>query len=241
MPGTWRLVEKVALGLIILLGVVAVASALQQIHPASPGAIYFVPGRPFRIALTFETRSSDDGLAGLLKILKAEGVSATFFLTGNWLKKYPAEAASILGQGHEIGNHTLNHSVLLYLSGKEIKEELNGFNEAAREILEYRPVSFRPPRGLYNGLVLEAARKQHCRTVLWSVESYDYLSGDPAELCARIKSRVHHGAIVVFRVGAPVLLDALPEILACLREQGYLPVTVSALLKNGTGEHSLTR
>lgn len=233
MLRSWRRAEKVALGLIMLMGAIMVTSALQQLRPASPEAIYFMPGRPFRVALTFETRWSSEGLAELLQILKAEDVPATFFLTGTWLREHPAAAARILEQGHEIGNHTLNHAVLLYLSEKEIKRELDGFNEAAREILEYRPRLFRPPRGLYNGVVLQAARQRRCRTVLWSIESYDCLSRDPAEVSAQIESRLHHGAIIVFRVGAPVLPEALPKILAHLRERGYIPVTVSELLKNG--------
>ena len=232
MLGNWRLSEKVALALIMVLGAVLVTSAFGQLRPAAPEAIYFVPGRPYRVAFTFETRWSSEGLTELLQILKAEAVTATFFLTGSWLKEHPGEAAAILGQGHEIGNHTLSDTVLLYLSGEEIEAEPEGFNEAAREILEYRPRLFRPPRGLYNGIVLQAARKQRCRTVLWSIESYDYLCRDPGEISARIGSRLHHGAIIVFRVGAAALAEALPEVLAQLRERGYETVTVSALLKN---------
>jgi peptidoglycan/xylan/chitin deacetylase (PgdA/CDA1 family) len=232
MLRTWRRSEKVALGLIMLVGALLVTSALQQLRSASPEAIYFVPGRSFRVALTFETRWSSEGLAELLQILKTEDVSATFFLTGTWLKNHPAAAARILEQGHEIGNHTLNHALLLHLSEKEIKRELDGFNEAALEILNYRPRLFRPPQGLYNGVVLQAALQQRCLTVLWSIDSYDYLSRDPDEVSARIESRLHHGAIITFRVGAPVLPEALPKILAHLREQGYIPVTVSELLED---------
>lgn len=231
MLRSWRLSEKVALGLLILLGAALATSALQQLRAAAPEAIYFVPDRPFQIALTFETRWSSEGLSELLQILEAGEVAATFFLTGDWLNEHPQEAAAILKQGHEIGNHTLSDTVLLYLSPEEITAELEGFSEAAREILEYRPRLFRPPRGLYNGVVLEAARQQRCRTVLWSVESYDTHARNPGEMSARIAGRLHHGAIVLFRVGAPVLEEALPEILAHLQEQGYQAVTVSELLK----------
>lgn len=235
MLRSWRLSEKVALGLIMLLGTALLTSALQLLRPGAPEAVYFVPDRPFQIALTFETRWSSEGLTELLQILEAEEVAATFFLTGSWLKEYPEQAAAILKQGHEIGNHTLSDTVLLYLSEEGITGELEGFNEAAREILEYRPRLFRPPRGLYNGVVLEAARQQRCRTVLWSVESYDTLARNPDEVSTRIKNKLHHGAIVLFRVGAPVLPEALPEILLYLREQGYRAVTVSELLKKESG------
>lgn len=232
MLRTWRRAEKLGLCLIMLLGALLATSALHQLSPAPPGAIYYAPGSPYRVALTFETLWSSEGLEELLQALKKEGVQATFFLTGTWLKSHPAAAKMILEQGHEIGNHTLNHANLLYLTEKEIEHEIDGFNEAAQEILEYRPGLFRPPLGLYNGIILQHARKRRCRTVLWSVESYDYLSRDAAEVSARVGNRLHGGAIILFRVGSPVLREALPQILDLLRERGYCPVTVSELLND---------
>ena len=82
--------------------------------------------------------------------------------------------------------------------------------------LEYSPHLFRPPRGLYNGVILEQARRHRCRTVLWSVESYDYISRDAAEVSARVGKRLHRGAIINFRAGSPLLHEALPQILNCL-------------------------
>lgn len=231
MLRSWSRAEKAALGLIMILGAVLLTSALRQLQPPAPEAIYFVPGRPFQAALTFEPRWSSEGLTELLQVLEREEVAATFFITGTWLRNHPAEAARILKQGHEIGNHTLNDALLLFLTEEEIGAELDGFNEAAREILEYRPRLFRPPRGLYNGVVLQAARQRRCETVLWSIESYDHLGGDPAELSARIGSRLHHGAIISFRVGAPALPEVLPLLLSHMRAQGFSAVTVSDLLK----------
>ena len=232
---SWRRLEKIALALLMLLGALAVTSALVQVRGAAPEPIYFVPGCSFKAALTFETGWSDKGLSELLAILKEEDVSASFFLTGSWLERHPEAAAQILEQGHEIGNHTLNHALLLHLSKKEIEDELQGFNETAKEVLEYRPSLFRPPRGLYNGVVLEMARQQRCQTILWSIDSYDYLSS-PAELSRRIKNRLHHGAIILFRVGAPPLPEALPKILAHMHKKGYRIVTVSELLDHESGD-----
>ena len=227
-----RRAEKLGLGLTLLLVVLLATSALQQLSPAPPDAFYYAQGSPPCLALTFETLWSGDGLAELMELLKEEGIEATFFLTGFWLKNHPSAAKMILEQGHEIGNHTLNHANLLYLNRKEIELEIAGFNEAAQEILEYRPTIFRPPQGLFNGIVLQQAWKQRCRTVLWSVESYDNAGGSAVEVSSRVIKRLHGGAIIVFRVGSPVLIEALPQILTQMREQGYRPVKVSELLRD---------
>ena len=97
-------------------------------------------------------------------------------------------------------------------------------------LLEYRPRLFRPPLGLYNDAVVKKARQQGCRTVLWSVESYDLISKSSDEIVNRVTERLRGGAIVVFRIGAPFLPDALAEIIVDLKGRGFEAVTVSELL-----------
>jgi len=67
--------------------------------------------------------------------------------------------------------------------------------------------------------------------VLWSVESYDYISRDAAEVVERIAGRLHGGAIILFRSGSPLARQALPQVLELLRRRGYSAVTVSELLE----------
>lgn len=227
----WRRAEKAGLLLLLILAALALVS-LKGSYPVEPQPVYFVQGGHCEVALTFETLWSSGNLEEILGILEEEAVRATFFITGTWLGNHPEAAKSILAGGHEIGNHTMNHRALLYLNQEELVQEINAFNKMTAEILEYRPRLFRPPLGLYNGLVLRKARQQGCRTILWSVDSYDWISKSGEEIRNRVENRVHGGAIIVFRVGAPMLPGVLPEIIAALRQQGLEPVSVSELLKS---------
>lgn len=231
MLRSWRRVKKTGLFLILLLAALAVMPAVKYYYPVETQALYFIPGSPSRVALTFETLWSSSGLEQILAILEQESVRATFFISGTWLKQNPAAAKEILRKGHEIGNHSLSQKNLLYLNEKEMAKEIQGFNQLAHELLEYRPALFRPPLGLYNGLVLKQARQNRLRTILWSIESYDSISDDGGAIADRVTERLHGGAIISFRVGAPALPDALPLIIKNLREKGYEPVPVSVLLK----------
>jgi peptidoglycan/xylan/chitin deacetylase (PgdA/CDA1 family) len=47
------------------------------------------------VALTFDAGANADGLLSILSTLSAQGVPATFFLTGRWVQSYPAQAAQI--------------------------------------------------------------------------------------------------------------------------------------------------
>ncbi len=225
----WRNKEKLILILLLLAGLSMLS--LRGRGSAESGATYFVPGNPAQVALTFETLWNPSGLDEILAALDAEGIRVTFFLSGSWLKQNPNAARQILASGHEIGNHTLSHQSLLYMSQKEVVHEISEFNKLAGELLEYRPTLFRPPLGHYNGAILKRAKQQGCQTVLWSVDSYDWISDSSEVIHQRIAERLHGGAIVLFRVGAPHLPAALPQIIDELREQGYEAVTVTELLR----------
>lgn len=214
--------------------IVLLAVALPVLTPGyvnkADRAIYFAEGRPGQVALTFTTLWSSQGLSEILDILEREEVKATFFISGTWLQLNPEAAREILLKGHEIGNGSVSNTPLLYLDEKSLTREIGGFNRLARELLEYQPRLFRPPLGEYSGLVQQVARQEGCSLVLWTAESYDWLSRDCSALSRQVLGKARGGAIISFRAGSPPLAGALPEIITSLREQGYELVTVSQLL-----------
>ncbi len=227
---SWRRAEKIALILLLMLGGLALIS-LRASYPAEPEPVYFVESKAPLVALTFDALWSGENLEEILGLLEREAVRATFFLSGTWLQNHPEKAALILSGGHEIGNKTMSQRILTALDQQELVQEIKGFNDLAAQILEYRPRLFRPPLGLYNGMVLKKARQQGCTTILWSIDSYDWISLNSAEIVEKVAGAVHPGAIIVFHLEAPLLPRALPEILKLLREGGFKPCMVSELLQ----------
>ncbi len=73
------------------------------------------------VALTFDA-GAEAGTAApqVIEVLRERGVHATFFLSGNWVLKYPGLATEILNDGHEIANHSLTHPELTRLSDNQI-------------------------------------------------------------------------------------------------------------------------
>ena len=53
-----------------------------------------------KMALTFESAWGDEDIARILEILKKQEVRATFFLTGEWVEKYPEGVKAIWDAGH---------------------------------------------------------------------------------------------------------------------------------------------
>jgi len=61
------------------------------------------------VCLTFDGGSTAEVAADVLDALKERGIRTTFFLTGAFIQKYPDLVRRIDREGHEIGNHTMDH------------------------------------------------------------------------------------------------------------------------------------
>jgi len=67
------------------------------------------PGGHKRILLSFDGGSSAEVATEVLDLLKARGVHTTLFLTGAFINRFPALVKRMAAEGHELGNHTMNH------------------------------------------------------------------------------------------------------------------------------------
>jgi peptidoglycan/xylan/chitin deacetylase (PgdA/CDA1 family) len=61
------------------------------------------------VAFTFDGGSIANAATDILNSLKAKGVKGTFFLTGEFIQKYPDLVRRIVAEGHDVGNHTWSH------------------------------------------------------------------------------------------------------------------------------------
>jgi peptidoglycan/xylan/chitin deacetylase (PgdA/CDA1 family) len=105
----------------------------------------------------------------LLEILARHNVRATFFLIGQFVLREPALAREIAAAGHVIGNHTMHHPYLPWLSSRNILRELTDCNRALEDTLGEPVRLFRPPHGARRPAVFRAARSLHLQTVQWNL------------------------------------------------------------------------
>lgn len=61
------------------------------------------------LAVTFDGGSEDGDAPEILDALTERGIKATIFLTGEFIRKHPDTVRRIVADGHEVGNHTMNH------------------------------------------------------------------------------------------------------------------------------------
>ncbi|MGI5823829.1 MAG: polysaccharide deacetylase family protein [Dethiobacteria bacterium] len=192
--------------------------------------IYYVDTTAKKVAISFDACWGASYTPEILKVLKEHNLKTTFFLTGFWVEKYPEMVQKIAEEGHEIGNHTFTHPHLNSLAAEEIKEELNKVGKMIFELTKKRPDLFRPPFGEYNNNVLTTAEKAGYRTIQWSIDSLDWQELGKEPMVKRVTENLHPGAIVLFHNNGLYTVEALPEIISNIKEQGYEILPISELL-----------
>lgn len=178
------------------------------------------------VALTF-----DDGPARptsrLLDTLAARGIRATFFVVGVNVPYSPELLARMVAEGHEIGNHTLNHRDLTKLSGDALRAQVDEASDAIEAASGQRPRLLRPPYGAVDDAM---AASVGMPLVLWSVDPRDWADHDPALVARRVAADARRGSIILLHDIHETTVDAVPAILDDLASRGLTTVTVSELL-----------
>jgi peptidoglycan/xylan/chitin deacetylase (PgdA/CDA1 family) len=185
------------------------------------------------IALTFDA-GAEAGTAApaVLQVLRERGVKVTFFLSGNWVAKYPHLAEQVRDDGHEIANHSLTHPDLTHLADNQIVFELDYPDQVVWDTLgvHTRPY-FRPPFGARNGRVLSIAAASGFRSVFWTLDSGDWVTrATPGAVAEKVLRFAQPGDIVVEHVASDASAQALPTILDVFEERGWRVGTVSEVL-----------
>ncbi len=184
------------------------------------------PNKPM-VALTF-----DDGpnkyTEQLLDALREYNASATFFVLGSMVEKFPTALQRMVLEGNEIGNHTMDHRQLTKLSEDEIIEEDEETQHVIESIVHITPTLVRPPYGSRNETV---NRILDYDLILWDLDTRDWASKDPQKIIEVTLNNVRDKDIILMHDIYPTSVQAAIELIPLLQERGYQLVTVSELLQ----------
>ncbi len=178
------------------------------------------------IYLTFDCGYENGNTPAILEALKKHGVSATFFVVGNFVSDNPELLRQMLAEGHTVGNHTAHHPDMSAIADMEsfqaeIQELEELFYEATgQEITKY----YRPPQGKYSESNLSMAQQLGYRTFFWSLAYVDWYQDDQPtaeEAYEKLLGRIHPGAIVLLHNTSSTNAAILDELLTKWEEMGY--------------------
>ncbi len=190
-----------------------------------------------RAFLTF-----DDGPSTItpkiLDILKQENVKVTFFVLGTNINGRQDIVKRMYEEGHYIANHGYTHSYSkIYLSPQSVLDEYNQCNDAVKNAIgvsEYNSHLFRFPGGFPGGKYADLKKEAKQLLSQNDVLNIDWnaLTGDAEtnqlsiefELSRLSETIGDKNSVVILMHDSStksVTVEALPQIIANLRERGY--------------------
>ncbi|PHM09717.1 polysaccharide deacetylase family protein [Nostoc sp. 'Peltigera malacea cyanobiont' DB3992] len=194
------------------------------------------------IALTFDDGPWPESTGQVLDILKKNQIKGTFFLIGQNVKNYPGLVKREIAEGHVIGNHTWHHWYQ-FLNPQAAAYEIDHTADLIYQVTGIKTNLFRPPGGIMHNGVASYARNSKYAIIRWSSDSLDYSRPAVPKLINNVFRRAKPGGIVLMHDGGgnrSKTVQALPEIIANFRKQGYRFVTIPELLEMQDKDQKLT-
>lgn len=183
-----------------------------------------------QVTLTFDMGYEKEGFTPrILDTLKKYNIKAAFFVTTNWIEKNPEITKRLISEGHVLGNHTVRHKSLPTLSNEEVKHEITGWEEVAKQVADYtiKYKYMRPPMGEYSENTLQITKNLGYRTAFWSVAIRDWLPmGGPGEAVKGTVNQLHNGAVILLHGNSEDSVGGLEQIIISIREKGYQIVPI---------------
>lgn len=188
------------------------------------GGIYIGDTSKKVVYLTFDEGYENGYTPKILDTLKANNVKAIFFVTGPFVKQNEGLVKRMLDEGHEVGNHSINHPSLPTLDYAGFENEMLGLEKIMNEKFGKSFKYMRPPMGEYSERTLEAAKQLGYKSVFWSFAylDYDVNNQKGADYAYNmVMNNLHNGAIYLLHAVSKDNTEALDRIIKDIKAQGY--------------------
>ncbi len=150
-----------------------------------------------KILLTFDDGPTEEVTEKILSVLRSNQLKTIFFCVGNNIRKHLELTEKILGDGHTIANHTMNHKMLTRMNKHESTEEINSFNNMMKEKFNYEVKYFRPPHGRFNLKTNDILNALYLKCVMWNLLTYDF-ENNFQKVKYSIDNYLNKNSIIVF-------------------------------------------
>jgi len=225
-----------ALALVLLLGAVSLVllqprPLLRLIQALSPGVLFFVEAPEPVVALTIDDGPDRETTPGILAVLARYQATATFFLISSRVVGCEALVATIVAQGHELGNHLSQDRPSISLSRADFTAALRQAHDCLSAFT--CPHWLRPAAGWYRPAMVEIAQRHGYGVALGAPFPFDTHIPSVGFARGQILATVRPGSIIILHDGGQRgqrTIAVLEQILPALQGRGYRVVSLSELV-----------
>lgn len=230
----------------VLLAISIEGSSSAQVffgHSSRRVPIYNVRTEEKQVAISFDAAWGADKTEDIIAVLKEYNATATFFLVGFWVDKFPEKVKAIDDAGMEIGTHSNTHPDMVKIEGGTVKKELETSIAKIKNVTGKEVKLFRPPFGSYNNTLLNTCDSLGLKAIQWDVDSLDWKGLSAGEITSRVINKAKNGSIILCHNNADNVVDATRMVLERLTMKGYKVTSVGELIyeDNYTIDHNGTQ
>lgn len=204
-------------------------------------AIRRIPTSEKVFALTYDDGPNGHYTEKILDSLAQYNAKATFFVVGEEVGKYPETFKRIVRSGHDVGNHSWNHTRLTYKSPSFITNQIVSTDQVIRSLGYSGTIHFRSPFGHKLFILPFLLKRMNRPHILWNIELKDWKETSAELMAKRLENELNPGSIVLLHDGDAVrsngkkasrraTVDVTQLILKRFHSQGYRFVTITELL-----------
>lgn len=185
---------------------------------------YFIGDRNGCIYLTFDEGYENGYTEKILDTLKEKQVTATFFVTYDYVNRNADLVKRMIEEGHTVGNHTWSHPSMPSLSVAEACKEINSLHEHVKEKFGYEMKLFRPPMGEFSEQSLAVTKALGYKSLFWSFAYKDWETDNQIGADAayeEITSRTHNGEIALLHAVSKDNAEVLGRVIDYWQSKGF--------------------
>ncbi len=185
------------------------------------------------VALTFDDGPSEPYTQQILDVLNKNNVKGTFYILGGNAKEYPKIIKQIMNDGHELGSHSMNHTMMKNRSVDAIYNDLSSVDTILRNLGYQKEITFRAPFGITSDNLRTALAKLNKRQVLFTFLAQDWTKISAQQIHDNVMKQLKPGLIIVLHDGGKRrenTVKATQMLIDSLKQQGYRIVSISELL-----------
>lgn len=194
-----------------------------------------------RVALTFDDGPTPPCTDQVLDVLKKYGVTATFFVNGKYVVRFPETLRRAQRENHSIGNHTYSHLFLYLKTKRRMAQEIDSTQNAIEQVTGLRPRIFRCPYGVRWFGLFKVLRQRGMVAVQWSDTGFDWVKRNtPADIARKALKNLRDGSVILLHDGCGAkepgetdhspTVAALPPIIEEVHRRGLKFVSVNEFL-----------
>ena len=195
-----------------------------------------------RVALTFDDGPTPPATDQILDILKAYRITASFFVNGKQVDRFPECLRRIQQGRHSVGNHTYTHPFLYLKTPRRIAQEIDRTQDAIEHVTGVRPKLFRCPYGVRWFGLFSVLRRRGMYAVQWSDTGFDWVKKNtPADIVRKTLKNIRDGSVILLHDGCgahepqevnrSATVAALPAIIDGVLAKGFTFVPVTEFLE----------